>query len=1234
MIRKLLAVGFCLLFWSTHAFSQGSFGSVQGKILDAETGEPLIGANVVVIGEGGSQKGGASTDKEGNYTIEGVPAGTYDIKATYIGYQEKKITGIRVSSGQIEFIDIQMRESTKTLEEVEVVEHKKPLIEQDNNTTGDNLTDEEISKAPTRSLNRLAGLSAGTYTEGGTPSIRGQRTGGTVYYIDGVRVRGSAALPQSAISEIQTLTGGIPAEYGDATGGVISIQTKGPSREYHGGIDLITSQYLDGYGYNLLEGNVTGPIISKNKGTDSAEAKLGFLISGNISYQDEPNPSATDVWKVKDDVLSGIEEAPLRESQSGEGLLSKSEFVSKDQMEQIDARKNAENFGYNFTGKLDYQVNDDINLTAGGQLGHNMSDNYVRQYSLFNYENNPRSINNTYRGYVRYTQKFADEKEEDEDTEGLTVSNAFYNIQIDYTKNTSEVFNEAHGDDYFKYGHYGKYELYKAPSYVNRVDTINGRTEEANYMTGFQDTAVNFNPASYNTTAGNYTQQFFNLSDNPIRTKDQIQGGGGLLNGDNPRLVYSLWNDVGTEFATYRKNENEQFRVNASGSFNLNNHSIKLGVQYEQFTQRSFSVAGTNLWQKMRQLMNSHIQQLDTDNPQPVYEDVNNNGEFDRDEDIFLDTVNYPRLNEGDQATFDKNFRQKLMEEGATNVNGEPIGEQTFVNVDRYDPSKFSLDMFSADELLRTGEVSYYGYDQSGDKNTGNPSINDFVNNPDSRPMGSYNPIYVAGYVQDKFSFRDLIFRLGVRVDRFDANQPVLKDKYSLYPTRKKSEVDQDLHPNDEHPGNIGNNHVVYVDDPTDPTEIVGYRKDNNWFDASGSQIDDPNILAFQTQGGTIAPYLQAETTENLQISPESFKDYEPEVTVMPRIAFSFPISDEANFFANYDILTQRPQSGIVSNLDDYFYLEQRSTGSIANPGLKPQKRTNYEIGFKQKLTDNSALTLSAYYGEIRDLIQLVRVNQAFPISYNTFQNLDFGTVKGLTAVYDLREGRNSNATFQANYTLQFAESTGSNATDQASLISAGQPNLRTPFPKDNDVRHNLSTTFSYDFKEGKDYTGPITGDGTEILKNVGANLILEARSGKPYSEQSNVNRTVSVGIRQQSNLEGGINGARLPWNFNVDLRLDKDIKLTSQDQGGGQPTVLNVYFWIQNVFDTRNVLNVYSFTGDPDDDGFLSSREGQQVIESQVTQQAYRDQYSIKVNNPNNYSNPRLVRIGAQLNF
>jgi hypothetical protein len=222
------------------------------------------------------------------------------------------------------------------------------------------------------------------------------------------------------------------------------------------------------------------------------------------------------------------------------------------------------------------------------------------------------------------------------------------------------------------------------------------------------------------------------------------------------------------------------------------------------------------------------------------------------------------------------------------------------------------------------------------------------------------------------------------------------------------------------------------------------------------------------------------------------------------------------------------------------------------------------------------------------------------------------------------------------NYTLQFATGTGSNYGTAAGLIAAGYPNLRNPLPLDYDVRHNINLIFDYRFGFGKGYSAPEGKVFRALFENAGFNLQVNTHSGTPYTRQSNVTATALFGVAQRSAMVGSINGSRLPWSFLANAKYDKDIYLfgNRKDGNAGREYYLNVYLWVQNVLNSKNVVGVYRYTGLATDDGFLSSSEGQRMIESQVSQQAFMDQYTIKENNPGNFISPRLIRLGASLSF
>lgn len=99
-------------------------------------------------------------------------------------------------------------------------------------------------------------------------------------------------------------------------------------------------------------------------------------------------------------------------------------------------------------------------------------------------------------------------------------------------------------------------------------------------------------------------------------------------------------------------------------------------------------------------------------------------------------------------------------------------------------------------------------------------------------------------------------------------------------------------------------------------------------------------------------------------------------------------------------------------------------------------------------------------------------------------------------------------------------------------------------------------------------------------LNDVGLNTTFNARSGEPYTRQANPLATAQFGANTRATLEGGINGSRLPWHYRTDIKLDK--AFTFGIGKNDRPISMDVYLWVQNLFDNRNVIAVYAYTGNP----------------------------------------------------
>ena len=164
MLRNLLLTIGIVLATSLVVFPQTS-GTLQGKVIDKNTKEALPFVNVVLEVDG-SQEAGASSDINGKYVIKPIPPGRYDIRASFIGYQELLIRGVQINANQTRFFDIEMEATAEQLDEVVVIDYKVPLIDKDKTVSGGTVTQEEIQKMPNRTVASIAATIGGVFGSG------------------------------------------------------------------------------------------------------------------------------------------------------------------------------------------------------------------------------------------------------------------------------------------------------------------------------------------------------------------------------------------------------------------------------------------------------------------------------------------------------------------------------------------------------------------------------------------------------------------------------------------------------------------------------------------------------------------------------------------------------------------------------------------------------------------------------------------------------------------------------------------------------------------------------------------------------------------------------------------------------------------------------------------------------------------------------------------------------------
>lgn len=162
-----------------------STGVLQGRVTDQQTGQPIQGAQVVIVGT----QFGNITNGEGFYFINNVPAGLHDIQAQFIGYQSTTVLQERVLAGQTHTVNFALNPSAVTIEGVSIIGESRPLVPRDQVASKNIVTGETVRELPVDDVNQVLVLQPGVVSSTRGISIRGGRSGEEAVYVDGVLIR-------------------------------------------------------------------------------------------------------------------------------------------------------------------------------------------------------------------------------------------------------------------------------------------------------------------------------------------------------------------------------------------------------------------------------------------------------------------------------------------------------------------------------------------------------------------------------------------------------------------------------------------------------------------------------------------------------------------------------------------------------------------------------------------------------------------------------------------------------------------------------------------------------------------------------------------------------------------------------------------------------------------------------------------------------------------------------------
>lgn len=299
-MKPFIKTFMALLLVLHGAVLAGTTGKIAGRVVDKDTREALAGVNVVIVGT----TMGAATDMNGYFFILQVPPGTYSVRATMMGYETVTFTNVKVTVDLTTKLDFKIASTVLQVTDGVTVVAERPIVEKDVTFSSHRIGEEGIRNMPTLlDVRDVVARQPGVVGEGLHINVRGGRTGEMLYVVDGVSSRDPSynqatrttqeqvnqftsnpvdeltsrsaglSVPANAIAEVEVITGGFNAEYGNAMSGIVNIVTKEGGTKHTGRVLYLTDDPGSG-SFKSPYGNGEG-LRSYSHNTDRAEVSFG-----------------------------------------------------------------------------------------------------------------------------------------------------------------------------------------------------------------------------------------------------------------------------------------------------------------------------------------------------------------------------------------------------------------------------------------------------------------------------------------------------------------------------------------------------------------------------------------------------------------------------------------------------------------------------------------------------------------------------------------------------------------------------------------------------------------------------------------------------------------------------------------------------------------------------------------------------------------------------------------------
>ena len=461
---------FCLTF-AIHVCLAGNgypgvTGKIVGRIIDAETGAPLPGTNVMVEGT----YLGAATNLQGYYTILKVPPGTYTVVSRMMGYKEMKKTDVLIRVDLTTTVHFNMEVTAIAGEEVTIVA-ERPMVIKDISGSSTRVNAEQIEDIPSvTTVTDAVQLMPGIVGEGEEIHARGGRSGEIVYMVDGIAVNDAmfnsqiVTVNKYTVQEIEMLTGGYNAEYGNAQSGIVNIITRTGGTRFTGRIAYFSdyligsgifpsdiyvdrdplevrgTDYFKGEGEGIrknslhsdrVEFNLGGPEPITNNllpalGFNGLKGKISFFLAGTAEISDgylpNENQSAElvhydEIFEKGGDVLEAGEAASVS-------------FVNPQKVDHPFGEKFlglnwGGRYSNNYSARMKYRMTNAINLNASLVASRFLNDSYRHSYR-FQMDKTQMTEGRNYAAVINLNHSLS--------------SNSFYTVKLGVLKNSRLIY--------------------------------------------------------------------------------------------------------------------------------------------------------------------------------------------------------------------------------------------------------------------------------------------------------------------------------------------------------------------------------------------------------------------------------------------------------------------------------------------------------------------------------------------------------------------------------------------------------------------------------------------------------------------------------------------------------------------------------------------------------------------------------------------------------------------------